>query len=132
MSVSIEDINILGDIIDTTWGKTSSPSTIHHISIKARILNEDTIHFQYSAIVNFTSYINTIPQKMQHREDGLKIINECLKLIKTKFKDRTGKTIKFDSEKIEDGMEMIHTQPYINSKKTAYFRVSSYFSFEIK
>lgn len=129
--VSIEDINILGDIINSSWGKSSTSPTAHHVSIKAKILNEDTMMFSYTTIVNFKSYANIIPERKEKEKEAVGVLNKCVSLVKERFKELSGKTIKFSGEKRTDTVEIINVQPHINYRKTAYYRVDQLVRFSI-
>lgn len=129
--LSVQDVNALGDILNTTFGKSSTPSATHAISVKPRIVNENTVLITYMTVVNFSSYTNVLPQRREHEQDGIKVINECLKAIKSKFKENTGKTISFKEKTREDSVEMLYSQPYFHQRKVAYFRVVAAFEFEI-
>lgn len=129
--LSIQDVNALGNVLNSTFGKSSTPSTTHAISVKPRIVNEDTLLITYMTVVNFASYSNVMPQRREHEQDGIKVINECLRAIKAQFKEDTGKTISFKEKTREDSVEMLYSQPYVNQRKVCYFRVVAAFEFQI-
>ena len=52
MADSKIDFNALGQAIDTTWGRSSTPKTASY-SVKLSLLGPDRLLVSYAAVVNF-------------------------------------------------------------------------------
>lgn len=129
--ISMEYANVIGQIINTTWGKTSTPTYRHDISMKIKMLDEERMILKYTTIVNFYGNNAEHLQKREHEKDGITITNKYLKKIKDEFKEQTGKTISFKEQGTESSFEIIWINSNVNSRKTAYFRNNTIVSYNI-
>lgn len=116
------DYNALGQAIDETWGRSSTPKTASY-SVKVTLAGQDRLHVSYAAIVNFSSERQMIDSKRAYSEEARSIVSEVIKKIKNLYKDITGNSLKV---KVVDGSETdsveiinmnVHT-----AKRTAYYR----------
>lgn len=117
--MTFEQVNILGQIIDTTFGR-SSMSKAGTISIKST-LSGNRINVTYTTIVNF---VGDAPMKDQAREQeriSEKFIADFIDTVKKEFKAAAGSTLKLKKGDSTDEIELLNMSPY-NPKKTAYYR----------
>ena len=129
--ISQEDINAVGDIINSTWGKTSTPTNRNDISMKIHFLDDENMMFKYTTIVNFWGRNAEHIQKNAHEKDAVDITNKYIKKIKNEFKEKTGKTISFNEKERDGFFEEIWINSNVNNRKTAYFRHNTIASFSI-
>ena len=119
------DINLLGQAINDTWGRSSTLKS-HTMSTKASLSgNELTV--KYVVVVNLGSIYESEKAKQNNKEDGLKVIGQYVKDLKSNFKELSGdKSLKLKQKGEHDSLEIINMSPY-NPKKTAYYRLNVVF-----
>lgn len=120
------DFNALGQAIDTTWGRTSTPKTASY-SVKFKLQGNVLVAY-YAAIVNFAAEKEMIILKQMYAEESQSVINAVLKNVKAVYKEISGKTLKTKEISTSDSLEIIGFNVH-NPKRTAYFRRTT--SFEI-
>jgi len=120
------DFNALGQAIDTTWGRTSTPKTASY-SVKFKLQGNVLVAY-YAAIVNFAAEKEMIILKQKYAEESQSVINAVLKNVKAVYKEISGKTLKTKEISTSDSLEIIGFNVH-NPKRTAYFRRAT--SFEI-
>lgn len=116
------DYNALGQAIDTTFGRSSTPKTSSY-SIKMSLTSKETLLVSYIAIVSFRSEIQMIDSKRAHTEEANLAIAATIKRIKSIYKELTGNTIKLSENKetIQNSVEIINMNCH-NANRMAYFR----------
>lgn len=116
---STEEVNVLGQILDSTWGKSSTVSS-PTMSIKAN-LSGDTLSVSYVTVVHLASERNLRDQVKVFEDESIKITNEFMKNLKKQFKEGVGRSLKAKSLGTSDSVEMITSSPF-TPRKTAYYR----------
>ena len=116
------DLNALGQAIDTTWGRSSTPKTASY-SVKMTLLAPDRLQLSYAAIVNFANEKQMIDVKRAYCEEADAVIAEVIKRVKAIYKDLTGSalTLKVAKDNVGDSLEIINTSAH-NARRTAYYR----------
>lgn len=116
------DINALGQAIDTTWGRSSTPLTAGY-SVKVTIVSGDRIKLNYMTIVSFTTGREMIELKRRYVEEADRVIAQVVKNVKAAYKDISGSalSIKESIKHRSDDIEIINMNIH-NAKRTAYFR----------
>lgn len=114
------NLNALGQAIDTSWGRSSTPKTASY-SVKVTLLGEGRLKASYAAIVNFGTERQMIEMKRRYSEESESIINEVLKAVKASYKSITGAGLSLKEETTTDNLEIISTN-FHNPKRTAYYR----------
>lgn len=117
--MSTIDLAALGQAIDTTWGRSSTPKTASY-SVKFSFVG-DMLLASYQAIVNFATEKEMITMKRGYSEESVKVIDAVLKNVKSIYKDLTGKTLSIKEHSTTDSIEVIGFNVH-NPKRTAYFR----------
>lgn len=118
------DYNALGQAIDTTWGRSSTPKTAGY-SVKMS-MHGDTLVVNYAAVVNFGSEREMIVMKRSYTEESASVINEVLKSVKETYKKLSGKSLKTKEMVSNDSLEIIGFAVH-NPKRTAYYRRKTVF-----
>jgi hypothetical protein len=113
------DINALGQAIDTTWGRSSTPQTASY-SVKFTFLGSDRLLASYKVIINFVSEKEMILMKRQCNEESEKVIAAHVKSVKDTYTDLTGDSITLKEDSSTDSLEIIGFNVH-NPKRTAYF-----------
>lgn len=114
------NINALGQAIDTTWGRSSTPKTASY-SVKFTFLGDSRLLASYKVITNFVSERQMIEMKRQCAEESKDVIAEHVKSVKEIYKELTGETLSLKEESSTDSLEIIGFNVH-NPKRTAYYR----------
>jgi hypothetical protein len=113
------NINALGQVLDTTWGRTSTPKTASY-SVKFS-LQGNILVVSYAAIVNFGTEKEMALMKQRYDEESREIISAALKNAKASYKKLTGKNFSSKEHSTSDHLEIINFNIH-NPKRTAYYR----------
>jgi hypothetical protein len=121
------DLISLGQAIDTSWGRSSTPRTASY-SVKMSLLGPDRLLVSYAAIVNFGSERQMIDAKRIYAEEAQAVIANVLKNVKENYKSLSGQTLKAKqiNESDTDSLEMTNVNVH-NAKRTAYYRRKAVF-----
>jgi len=114
------DYTALGQAIDTTWGRSSSP-IVNSFSVKMSLVGPDMLRVSYQTIVNFASERQMLQVKMKEQELSSSNIKTVLDAVKNSYKDLTSKTLKLKEVSSGDSVEIIGMAVH-NPKKTAIYR----------
>lgn len=125
--LSFEESNILGNILNDTWGKYSTPVS-PTISIKAS-LQGDTMTVKYTTVVYLASDRNLRDQVSKCEQDSAKLCSDYIKMVKKNFKDAAGRALKISEKDTNDSVEVITTSPH-SPRKTAYYRRFTSYQYE--
>lgn len=120
------DFNALGQVIDTTWGRSSTPKTSSY-SVKVSILNQNQLLVSFQTVVNFGTERQMIEMKRAYVTESRSVVEEAVKQIKAKYKELSGNSITVKEENTQDSLEIIGLAVH-NPKKTALYRRKSVFS----
>jgi len=118
--MDFNDVNVLGNLIDTTFGKSSSPDGTY--SIKCALAGE-TMTMKYSTIVHFASESSLQQQVVRCAEEATQRLNAKLAEIKKEFKAETGNALKTGKATGDDNVELIQATSN-SARKIAYYRMS--------
>lgn len=116
------DYNALGQIIDTTWGR-SSTSTACNASVKCRMHG-------HLLIVTFGVRANTTPRfgiprlKNDCRDEALAVINAEIDRIKSDYREYVGRSIKLRQVDSEESVEVVNTSA-TSPIKTVLYRLTA-------
>jgi hypothetical protein len=121
------DLISLGQAIDTSWGRSSTPRTASY-SVKMSLLGPDRLLVSYAAIVNFGSERQMIDAKRIYAEEAQAVIANVLKNVKENYKSLSGQNLKAKqiNESDTDSLEMTNVNVH-NAKRTAYYRRKAVF-----
>ena len=116
------NINALGQAMDTTWGRSSTPKTASY-SVKFTFQGSDRLLASYAVIINFVSEKQMIEMKRSCAEESETVIAAHVQSIKDIYKQLTGDSIslKEQKENSTDSLEIISFNVH-NPKRTAYYR----------
>jgi hypothetical protein len=119
------NINALGQAIDTTWGRSSTPKTASY-SVKFSFLGENQLLASYKVITNFISEREMITNKRICEEESKDVIAAHIKSIKGIYKDLAKSSITIKEVSSTDSLEIIGFNVH-NPKRTAYYRRKTIF-----
>lgn len=114
------DFNALGQAIDTTWGRSSTPKTASY-SVKISMLGPDRIMTSYAAIVNFATEKQMIEMKRRYVGEAESVTQAVLKAVKGNYKNIAGSSLSTKELSSVDSLEIINFNVH-NPKRSAYYR----------
>lgn len=119
------DYNALGQALDTTWGRSSTPKTASY-SVKLTMLGPDRLLASYAAVVNFGTERQMIDMKRRYSEESESVTAEVLKGIKANYKELCGESLSAKELDSTDSLEIINYN-VSNPRRTAYYRRKTVF-----
>jgi hypothetical protein len=120
--LNMQDINVLGQILNTTWG-SSSTVVSPRFSIKST-MNGEILVLTYTTITNIVMGINPRDQVKEQERESVETMKSYVKKVEKEFKEATGNSLKLKETSTDDSIEMISMSPH-NPKRTAYYRRKS-------
>ena len=117
--MTFDKINALGQILDTTFGKSSTTKSAT-FSIKTKMAG-DTITVMYTTIVNLVTDRVMRDQVKEEERVSEKLIGDFINEVKKEFKQVTGSALKLKKGDSTDEIELISMSAY-SPKRTAYYR----------
>jgi hypothetical protein len=114
------DYEALGQSIDTTWGRSSTPHVATH-SVKFTMLGTDRLMASYAGIVKFITEKEMIDMKRAYVQESEAVVAAVLKHVKSCYKDLSGQTLKTSELSSVDSLEIINLNVH-NPLRTAYYR----------
>lgn len=119
------DFNALGQAIDTTWGRSSTPKTSSY-SVKITMLGPDRILASYAAVVNFATEKQMIDMKRRYSDESQSITDAAIKVVKKNYKELADETLTVKELSSVDSIEIIgmnmpqHVRSAYYRRKTVY------------
>lgn len=117
--MSEREIRALGQAIDTTWGRSSTPQTASY-SVKFT-LHGNILKAVYGTIVNFATERDMYLMKNRCSEASLESIKKELDVVKEKYSKICGKRLSVKEVASSDSLEVIGFNVH-NPKRTSYYR----------
>ena len=124
--MNFNEVNVLGQVIDTSYGRASSPDGTW--SIKTTLAG-DTMTMKYTTVVHFATERGLGDQVQACVAEATQRINAYLKEVKTAFKAGSGRTLKTTDNGGSDDVELIQSTAR-SPRKVAYYRYNRSFTVE--
>lgn len=120
--MNFDEYNILGNIIDTTWGvgSTNHPRGAS-MSIKGHLLGENQLVLSFTSVVSFGEPHERKRELDRASKDSASILEGCIQRIKSQFKDKAGRTLKTENASDDEDWELISLGQY-SGRRDAYYR----------
>ena len=116
--LTFEETNILGNIINTTFGKASTRDAGYGITTS---LAGNRLTLKYATIVHFNSSDGLATQKKEHERQSVEMLQEKIKEVKADFREQSGRALKVNEVDSKDDVELISATAY-SERKIAYYR----------
>ena len=113
------DYNALGQAMDTSWGRSSTPATAG-CSVKFN-LHGNMLTATYIVMINFGTEKEMILTKRSCSEESISVTNEVMSKVKSTYKDISGKSLTVKQMFTGDSMEIVGFGIH-NPKRTACYR----------
>lgn len=121
------DYNYLGQAIDTSWGRSSTPMTSSR-SVKFTLAGQSMLIAKYITIVNFSSTGMFKTMKAEQIDEAEKVVYAALAHVKAAYKDLAGRAIKVKETSRNDDIEIIGMGVH-SPLRRAYYRAT--FTFDV-
>jgi hypothetical protein len=119
------DYNALAQVVDTTWGRSSTPHAAT-FSVKVALIGPDNISVSYAALVNFGTERQMIEMKQMYAKESESVVAAQVADLKSRYKELTGKTVKVKEISTDDSVEMTGFNA-MNARRQAYYRRKTLF-----
>lgn len=118
--MTFDEVNILGNLINTTYGKSSSAAGEY--SVKCDLAG-NTMTLKYTTLVYFVGERGLNQQISACRDEAQDRLTEFVSNLKKDFKEIAGSALKTTDVGVQDDVELI--QSTSNSpRKIAYYRMN--------
>ena len=114
--LSFDQVNTLGNILNTTWGRGISET----FSCKGE-MSGDNLMITYSTIIYYATSDGLNAQASQIMEESNARINDLLKKVKSEYKDDLGETLTLKELSNNDSYELTQASS-LNPRKVAVYR----------
>jgi hypothetical protein len=124
--LTVEDINILGQLLNTSMGVSSLVTPT--VSIKCYLYGSDPnkMCVDFTTVVTFASEGSLREQKKTFENESVQLTDAKIKELKKEFKSAAGRALKTKLVETDDSIEIINASPH-TPRKTAYYRRKSIF-----
>jgi hypothetical protein len=126
--ISMQQVNTLGQLIDTTFGKSSTTSA-PTVSIKM-VLQGNSLIVKYTTLVHFASEQSMREQSKELERAAVQLTKKTIDNVVSEFKKIEGKTLKATKKSTDNGIELISMSPY-NPRKVAYYRFNTTYEIDV-
>lgn len=116
--LTFEELNILGNIINYSFGSSSTKDAGYGITTT---LGGNLLTLKYATVVHFNSSDGLATQKKEHERQSNEMLNKKLAEVKADFREQAGRTIKLKEVSNKDDVELISATAY-SERKIAYYR----------
>lgn len=124
------DLNALGQVLDTTFTRSSASSgpVLNTCSVKAGFAPGDKprIKVVYTCVVNMVRDREIVESKARYEKEGDSYIEAASKQITKEYKELAGKSIKLSRVDVGTSVEIVDLNIH-NNKRTALFRRIAFF-----
>tara|TARA_Y100000593_G_C4199690_1_gene281223 strand:+ start:128 stop:499 length:372 start_codon:yes stop_codon:yes gene_type:complete len=114
--LSFDQVNILGNILNTTWGRGISET----FSCKGE-MSGDNLMITYSTVIYYASSDGLNAQASQLMEESNARINDLVKKVKSEYKAEAGEALTLKEVSNKDSYEMTQASS-LNPRKVAVYR----------
>lgn len=118
------DYSALGQAIDSTWGRSSTPQSAGH-SVKFSMLGE-RLCAVYQAVVNFGTEHERILMRRRFADESTSVLAAEVKRVKATYKEVAGSTLTTKELETFDELEIVGASPH-NPRHTALYKRRTFF-----
>ncbi len=124
--LSMQQTNVIGQIINDTWGESSTPKSASS-ALNVKLSGENTMTFKYTTIVTFATEKSLHDQRKALDLESAEVINKRSADIKKLYKEETGDTLSLTEVSSDDSLEIIYFNRYTPLRR-AYYRRTTIFN----
>ena len=131
--LSFEDVNAIGQLIDTSFGYSSTGEKRYQVpagrSIKSNLSGEtgkDQLIVKYVTVVTLNEPERGLmdpknPIAREAERESVKLVNDYVSSLKKSFKEATDKSLKLKEVESQDSVELVSYNQY-NPVRRVYYR----------
>ena len=127
--LSSKEIDILGQITNTTWGNSSTAGGAATMSIKTK-MSADKLTITFATFATFASNVAMSQQMSPLNSQGKQAVDQYLKVLKEEFKKESGRALKTKLLDASPSVEVTSLQTHVSPKRTVLFRYIALFEIE--
>ena len=116
--LTFEESNILGNILNYTFGKASTRDSGFGITTS---LAGNLLTLKYQTIVHFNSSDGLTTQKKEHERQSNEMLQAKIKEAKADFREHAGRALKVKELESKDDVELVSASAH-SERKIAYYR----------
>jgi hypothetical protein len=118
-TLTFEEINVLGNIFNTSFGKSSTAAAKGY-GITAKV-HASLLEIKYQTIVHYNSSDGLATQQKERERESVDVLNQALASAKEQFRESAGRTLKVKELSSNDDIELVSATAN-NPRKIAYYR----------
>ena len=122
--MKLETIRLMGEVLQTSWGKESSNDGTYSIKYD---LSQDKLTLKFTTLVHFASEASLKPQVEAANSQAIQLCDAKVSNLKKSFKATVGESLKLKDLGSNDSFELI--QP-TGPRKVAYYRYNHVFDIQ--
>lgn len=116
--LTFEEINALGNILNTSFGGSSTRDAGYGITTS---LAGNLLTLKYATVVYFNSSDGLATQKKEHERQSNEMLQKKLADVKKEFREQAGRALKLKEVNNRDDVELISASAP-SERKIAYYR----------
>ena len=124
--MNAQEINMLGQVTDVTWGRASTGHPIADVSITTKLHGNHGMRVLYKAVVQLGSISESEKAMTFHKKKAYAALEAFIKKVKSEFKKLSEKPLKVKRVSDTHSLELI-TFSYYNPARKGYYRLSADF-----
>jgi hypothetical protein len=124
-TLTFDEINVLGNIFNTTFGRSSVTGAGYGITAK---LHGSLLEIKYQTVVHYNSSDGLATQQKENERESVDVLNQGIAEAKRQFREASGRALKLKEVSSADDVELISATAN-NPRKIAYYR--RHITFEI-
>jgi len=114
--LTIKQTNALGDIINSSWGRSSNDTYQCKVSLEG-----NRVEMMYSTMAYFASEAAMSTQTRRLADESNDRIVEFVRTVKSQFKEKTGSGLKLEKVGDRDTLEMVDASS-LSPRRVCVFR----------
>ena len=122
--MNLTTIRLLGNVLENTWGKSSSPDGTYSITYN---LADGALTLKFTTVIHFADEAGLRPQIKAAYNQALQLVDAKMGLVKDAFKEVSDASFKTEDLGGKDDLELIQPQ---GPRKIAYYRYDHVFKIE--
>ena len=122
--MNLETVRVIGNVLETSWGKSSSADGTYSIKYS---LAGDKLTLKYTTIMYFAEERSLRPQIDAAYNQAIQLVDAKLGEVKSAYKAATDTSLKLEDIGGQDDLELIQPQ---GPRKIAYYRYNHVFQIE--
>lgn len=122
-----EKNELLGKLIDTTFGRSSMARSSSGGSVKFQMVNDETLIVTYHCIGTFLTRQVPEVELKKYEDEGVKVVKAAVKMLKEEFKEASDKDLKLTLQDTKPHLDIVNVQPHISAKRTVHYRLVAFY-----